>query len=400
MGTGVAALSPPSWRAAGGPLVGPCYSPDVRIAIDIRKLHDFGVGTYVRNLINELAHLDHDSEYVLLCRRDDRGLETELGVNFRTLVDRSGQYSLGEQVSIPFHVGRVAPDLFHTPHYVLPALTPCRSIVTIHDCIHLVFPQYLRNRMAHLYARGTFWTAVHRASRILTVSEASKQDILRFFQLPEEKVTVIYNAIADHFYEAPPAEEIAHVRERYQLDQRFVMYAGNVKPHKNLDRLIDAFVRLRQDTDHDDLRLLITGSEISRYAALRRAVHRYNLHKHVRFLGYQSEKTLAALYRLADVFVFPSLYEGFGLPPLEAMASGTPVVVSNVSSLPEVVGDAGVLVNPYDAESIADGLRRVLDDAVLRRDLKVRGRARARSFSWPASVKRIRDIYHEVATAG
>ena len=115
------------------------------------------------------------------------------------------------------------------------------------------------------------------------------------------------------------------------------MYAGNVKPHKNLERLIGAFVLLRQE-GLDDLKLLITGSEVSRYSTLRRAVHRYNLHKHVRFLGYQSEATLAALYRLADVFVFPSLYEGFGLPPLEAMASGTPVVVSNVSSLPEVVG--------------------------------------------------------------
>ncbi len=370
----------------------------MRVAIDVRKLHDFGVGTYVRNLVGELARLDHDTEYVLLCRRDDLSLGSQLGDNFRTVANSSGHYSIGEQLSIPINVGRAAPSLFHTPHYVLPALTPCRSIVTIHDCIHLVFPQYLSNRFAHASARALFWTAVHRASRILTVSEASKQDILRFFQIPDEKVTVIYNAIAEHFFEAPPSDQIAMVRERYQLGGRFVMYAGNVKPHKNLDRLIEAFALLRQDTKDDDLRLLISGSEISRYATLRRAVHRYNLHRHVRFLGYQSEKTLGALYRLADVFVFPSLYEGFGLPPLEAMASGTPVVVSNVSSLPEVVGDAGVLVNPYDAESIADGIRRVLDDGALSQDLSTRGLARARSFSWPTSVKRIRDIYHEVAT--
>ncbi len=372
----------------------------MRVAIDVRKLHDFGVGTYVRNLVGELARLDHDTEYVLLCRRDDLGLGSKLGENFRTVANSSGHYSLGEQISIPINVGRAAPDLFHTPHYVLPALTPCRSIVTIHDCIHLIFPQYLDSRFAHTYARAVFWTAAHRASRILTVSEASKQDILRFFQIPDDKVTVIPNAIAEHFFEEPPPEQVARVRERYQLNGRFVMYAGNVKPHKNLDRLIEAFALLRQDTDHDDLGLLISGSEISRYATLRRAVHRHNLHHHVRFLGYQSEQTLAALYRLADVFVFPSLYEGFGLPPLEAMASGTPVVASNVSSLPEVVGDAGILVNPYHAESIADGIRRVLDDGVLRQDLSARGIARARSFSWPASIKRIRDIYHEVASEG
>ena len=371
----------------------------MRIAIDVRKLHDYGVGTYVRNLVGELARLDHSTEYVLLCRRDDRELPQSLGQNFRAVVDQSHQYSVREQISIPVNVLRMSPQLFHTPHYVLPALTPCRSVVTIHDCIHLVFPQYLQGRLARTYARSSFWTAVHRASRILTVSEASKRDILRFFPVPHEKVTVIYNAIADHFYHQPPETEVEQVRERYQLHERFVMYAGNVKPHKNLERLIDAFVLLRKSPGYDDLKLLITGSEISRYATLRRAVHRHNLHKHVRFLGYQSELTLAVLYRLADVFVFPSLYEGFGLPPLEAMASGTPVVVSNASSLPEVVGDAGVLVNPYDVASIADGIRRVLEDSTLREELRGRGLARARAFSWPESVKRIRDIYQEIVDA-
>ncbi len=369
----------------------------MRVAIDVRKLHDFGVGTYVRNLIDQLAHLDHDSEYVLLCRKDDRGLSRQLGPNFRELADGSDHYSLGEQLTIPFHVQRIRPHVFHTPHYVLPVLTPCRSIVTIHDCIHLVFPQYLQNRLAHGYARAAFYAATHRASRILTVSEASKRDILRFFRIPEDKVTVIYNAIADTFYDPPPEDAVERVRERYQLHNRFVMYAGNIKPHKNLERLIDAFVRLREDGGHDDLKLLISGGEVSKYATLRRAVHRYNLHQHVRFLGFQPEETLAALYRLADVFVFPSLYEGFGLPPLEAMASGTPVVVSNVSSLPEVVGDAGVLVNPYDAESIADGIRRVLDDASFRTDLIARGVQRARTFSWGESAKRVRAIYAEIA---
>ena len=372
----------------------------VRIAIDVRKLHDFGIGTYVRNLVDQLAHLDQDTEYVLLCQRSDADLATELGGNFRTLIDASGQYSVREQMSIPFHVARAGVELFHTPHYVLPALTPCRSIVTIHDCIHLVFPQYLRNRFAHGYARWAFRTAVRRARRILTVSEASKQDILRFFSVPEEKVTVIYNAIADRFHQRPPDSEISRVRERYQLDQRFVMYAGNVKPHKNLERLVDAFMLLRRQRQYDDLKLLITGSEVSRWQTLRRAVHRYNLHKHVRFLGFQTEETLAALYRMASVFVFPSLYEGFGLPPLEAMASGTPVVVSNVSSLPEVVGDAGVLVDPHDAGSIAKGIGRVLDDSAFRAELVARGLTRARAFSWQESARRVRDIYREVVESG
>ena len=211
---------------------------------------------------------------------------------------------------------------------------------------------------------------------------------------------MIYNAIAERFHQEPPESEISRVRERYQLDQRFVMYAGNVKPHKNLERLVDAFMLLRRQRQYDDLKLLITGSEVSRWQTLRRAVHRYNLHKHVRFLGFQSEETLAALYRMASVFVFPSLYEGFGLPPLEAMASGTPVVVSNVSSLPEVVGDAGVLVDPHDPQSIAKGIGRVLDDGSFRSELVARGLKRARAFSWQESARRVRDIYREVVESG
>ena len=367
----------------------------MRIAIDVRKLHDFGVGTYVRNLLRQLARMDRQTEYVLLCRPDDQDFASSLGENFRGIAEPSGGYSVGEQLTVPIRLTRAGATLFHTPHYVLPVLTPCRSIVTIHDCIHLVFPQYLPGRLARAYARAAFWTAAHRARRILTVSEASKRDILRFLRVSEERVTVIHNAIDERFDVAPPAEDVTRVRERYQLHNRFIMYAGNIKPHKNLDRLIDAFARLRHN-GFDDLTLLISGSEVSRYAGLRRAVHRYNLHRHVRFLGFQSEDTLSALYRLADVFVFPSLYEGFGLPPLEAMACGTPVVVSNVSSLPEVVGDAGILVNPYDPESIADGIARVLTDDALRAALAAKGLARARQFSWETSVTRVRQIYEEV----
>ena len=174
-----------------------------------------------------------------------------------------------------------------------------------------------------------------------------------------------------------------------------MLYAGNVKPHKNLERLIEAF-HLVRDRGLDHLKLVLIGDDISKYTALRRAVHRHQLHKYVRFLGYLPEETLAVMYRLAGVFVFPSLYEGFGLPPLEAMASGTPVVTSNVSSLPEVAGDAAVLVDPYDPRAIADGIYRVLTDQRLRAELTRHGLARASQFSWEKSVRRVREIYGQV----
>jgi glycosyltransferase involved in cell wall biosynthesis len=295
-------------------------------------------------------------------------------------------------------VHRLGVDLFHTPHYVLSPLMTVPSVVTIHDCIHLMFPQYLPNRFAHVYARTFLWTAAHRSARVLTVSEASKRDILRFYRIPERKIEVIYNAIDERFGTPPSEEEFTRVRERYQLEREFILYAGNIKPHKNLERLIEAFRQLRSE-GFEHLTLLIIGDEISKYPTLRRAVHKHKLHKQVRFLGFVPDQTLAVLYRLASAFVFPSLYEGFGLPPLEAMACGTPVVTSNVSSLPEVADEAAVLIDPYDSAAIAEGIRRVLTDPDLRRDLTQKGLERVRQYSWERSVRRIREIYGEVGGA-
>ena len=367
----------------------------MRIGIDARKLHDFGIGTYIRNLLRHLARLDSQTEFVILCRPEDRETLAAVGENFRAVPESSGNYSIAEQIKIPWALKREGVTLFHAPHYVLPPLVQCRSVVTIHDCIHLMFPQYLPNRAALWYARTSISLAARRATRVMTVSESSKRDILRYVDTQPEKIDVIYNAYDERFAIEPAEEDVARVRERYQLHDPFVLYAGNVKPHKNLERLIDAFHLVRKQ-GLDNLKLVLIGDEISKYTALRRAVHQYQLRKHVRFLGYLPEVTLAVMYRLAGVFVFPSLYEGFGLPPLEAMASGTPVVTSNVSSLPEVAGDAAVLVDPYDPQAIADGIYRVLTDEPLRRSLILKGIARAGQFSWEQSVRRIRAIYGEV----
>ena len=369
----------------------------MRIAIDARKLRDFGIGTYVRNLLRQLARQEDAHHYVVLCREQDCDWIDDLGPRFRAVIETAGNYSVAEQFAIPIDLRRESAELFHAPHYVLPPLTPCRSVVTIHDCIHLRFPQYLPSKLGYAYARAQMWTATHRAGRVITVSEASKRDILRYFRVPESQIDVIYNAIDERFWQEPSEEEIGRVRERYRLDNPFVLYAANIKPHKNLERLIEAFHLLRQNSPQlKDVQLLIIGDEISKYATLRRAVHRHKLHKHVRFFGFVPDQTLAALYRLANVFVFPSLYEGFGLPPLEAMASGTPVITSNVSSLPEVVGQAALMIDPYEPSAIADAMYRVLTDAPLRAELIQLGFARAREFSWERSIKRVREIYEEV----
>ena len=367
----------------------------MRIVIDARKLHDFGIGTYIRNLVTELGALDASSEYVLLTRPDDADAPSLGGPNFRTVVESSRPYSIAEQFQVPRAVARAHADLLHEPHYVLPPLTRAKTVVTIHDCIHLRFPEYLPSRAAYGYAHTMIRLAARKANRILTVSHASKRDILHYTGVPAEKVVVVHNGLDERFAAAPDADTVERVRARFQLDHPFVLYVGNIKPHKNLARLIAAFAEMRTDGP-EGLKLVVIGDETSKHPGLRQAVHRHRLDKHVRFFGFQPSTTLVVFYRLARAFVFPSLYEGFGLPPLEAMAHETPVVTSNVSSLPEVAGDGALLVDPYDVHAIADGMRRVVTDEALRRDLIEKGRTRARAFSWRQAAASTLQVYRQV----
>jgi glycosyltransferase involved in cell wall biosynthesis len=365
-----------------------------RIAIDARKWRDYGIGTYVRNLVRHLARLDHETTYYLFCDRQDAATLRDLASNFVPVVDDSAGYGLKEHLSIPLKLRRLRVDLFHSPHYVLPLLCPTRAVVTIHDCIHLLFPQYLPNRGAVHYAGFMMRSAIRRSALVLTVSEASRADILRFFpEAAAERVLVVPNAIDPAILDDPGEAEQERVRERYQIRGRFVLYAGNVKPHKNLERLISAFAAARQHGGLEDVKLILIGDEVSKQGSLRRTMEAAGLRHDVRFFGFVPDRTLACLYRMASAFAFPSLYEGFGLPPLEAMACGAPVVTSRLSSLPEVVGDAALLVDPYSVDDIASALRRVILDDALRSELISRGRARARAFSWEQSVERIHAAY-------
>jgi glycosyltransferase involved in cell wall biosynthesis len=366
----------------------------LKIAIDVRKWRDYGIGTYVRNVVRHLARLDRETTYLLFCNPSDESTLRDLAENFVPVVDGASGYGLREHVSIPFKLRRLGADLLHSPHYVRPLLCTVPSVVTIHDCIHLLFPQYLPNRMAFRYARFVMGNAIRKSALVFTVSEASRADILRFYPATDpHKVHVVPNAIDAELLEDPGPEETERVRERYQIRGRFVLFAGNVKPHKNLERLIRAFARVHGQEGNEDLRLVLLGDDVGRYASLRRTADEAGVRQDVRFFGFVPHQTLAALYRMATVFAFPSLYEGFGLPPLEAMACGTPVVTSRISSLPEVVGDGALLVDPYSEEEIAHGIARVLDDEDLRRRLIERGLERAASFSWERSVRQIHSGY-------
>ena len=289
---------------------------------------------------------------------------------------RRRPYSIAEQFRIPLSLARERVHLVHEPHYVLPPLIRCRSVVTIHDCIHLMFPQYLPSRLAYVYAQGL---DVERGAQGgphpdgVGGVEARHPALLRH---PAGEGDVIYNAIDERFLAPADPERMDLVRQRYQLDHPFVLYVGNIKPHKNLERLIDAFGRARGQAarrseagDHRRRDLEVPGAAAGGARTSSTSTCASS--------AFSRMDTLAAFYRLARAFVFPSLYEGFGLPPLEAMACGTPVVTSNVSSLPEVAGGAALLVDPYDPASIADGIARAVTDETLRADLIATGLARA-----------------------
>jgi len=375
----------------------------LRIVIDTRHLRDFGIGTYIRNLIRALAKLDQDNHYILICYPADAQELSGLPARFEIAAYEREDSGLLAQMAFPLYLRRFRADLYHIPLTVVSPYMPTPYVVTIHDMSSLLFDESPGQR--HRFRVYQFRRGLERASRVIAVSSATRRDIDDLFGIPAERVRQIYNAPDPQFLEDGPAPQSAEqetILERYQVKRPFLLYVGTIRPQKNIPRLVEALAVLRAELEHDpvygDLRLIIIGDEISRHPAVRRTVIQTRMEHVVRFLGFVPFDTLRAFYASAAAFVFPSLYEGFGLPPLEAMASGTPVVTSSVSSLPEVVGDAAVLVNPENVFDIAKGIREALTNEPLRRALIRKGHEQARKFSWEATARLVLEVYGEVAS--
>jgi glycosyltransferase involved in cell wall biosynthesis len=383
----------------------------MKIAIDARRLRDFGIGTYIRNLVTAIAAIDRENEYLLISFAEDEQLLRHLPRNFRPIPCTRPDTDRLDHVSLPWLVRQLSPDLCHIPLNRVPLFMPKPYVVTVHDMGHLLFdeaPDTVRTLRRFRLRRGLL-----RADRIIAVSSATRRDIHNIVGVPEDDVRVVYNAPDPRFFEhghmadaraAGPqarARESQRILERYQINYPFLLYAGNIRPQKNIPRMVEAFAVVRSELleapQYRDLHLIIIGDTISKYPSVRHAVIKSRVEHCVRFLGFVPFDTLRAFYELATGFLFPSLYEGFGLPPLEAMAAGTPVLVSNVSSLPEVVGDAAILVNPENVFDIARGIKELLLNDKLRAELVIRGRLQAASFSWEYAAEQVTRIYREVA---
>jgi len=382
----------------------------MRIAIDYTAAvrQRAGVGRYTRGLVQALLRLDQANRYTLLIATGGlKGIPiTPEGRDLPPykvcplpLSDRLLTI-LWHRLRLPLYADLLVggADLFHSPDFTLPPLYRARGIVTVHDLTFIHYPDCAARNLVR-YLNRVVPLAVHRACLVLADSESTKRDLVTLLGVPPQKVRVVYAGVGPEFR---PVDKVAleTVRARYGLTFPFLLSVGTLEPRKNYGRLLQAFVRSRACQAWPELRLVIVGGKGWLYQEIFQTVHRLHLADRVVFPGFIADADLPALYSLAVAFVYPSLYEGFGLPVLEAMACGTPVVCSRAASLPEVVGEAALLVDPLDVDDLARALEQVVTDAALRQELRERGLAQAARFTWEAAAQQLLAAYREAEHLG
>jgi glycosyltransferase involved in cell wall biosynthesis len=389
----------------------------LRIGIDFTAAaqQGGGIGRLTRNVVSALAQIDRQNEYRLFVAAG-RGRKGEWQVgslgpifdgacpeNFGLKVVPFSDHALAvawHRLRLPLFVelltGRV--DLFHSPDFTLPPVWRARALVTVHDLSFLRVPECFPPGLLR-YLEAAVPRAVRRADHVVADSHNTRRDLMELLDAPAGKISVVHSGVEARFRPMRgegDREALDAVRRKYGLPERFILSVGTVQPRKNYARLVEAFGMLNSQFSIPNCDLVVAGGRGWLYERAYERVEALGLGGRVQFLGFVDDADLPALYNLARAFAFPSLYEGFGLPPLEAMACGVPVVCSHVSSLPEVVGDAALTVDPLDVEALAAALARLLEDESLRASLAARGLARAARFTWPRAAARLLEIYESV----
>lgn len=343
-----------------------------------------GIGTYLRGLLSGLQQiLPADITFSLLGDPDSLPPGP-----WDVHPASSGIYSIREQVEIPLALRAMKSALFHASHYNVPIVLASRSVVTVHDIIHLKFPELLRSPLERAYAKFYFHRIIPRTRRILTVSENSRRDLIELVHIPPERVTVAYPAVSNEFRPLT-LRQARTVLDPLGLPSDYLLYVGNIKESKNTAFLLEAYSRLKERRPDAPPLVLVGRNFISGFdQVIARAAD-------VHWLAECEPGLLPALYAGAALFIFPSLYEGFGLPPLEAMACGTPVLCSNRASLPEVVGDAALMFDPTNLDELIHSMELALDRSDVRTELSRKGLLRVRQFSWKDLATKTLAVYRE-----
>jgi|YNPNPStandDraft_1061719.scaffolds.fasta_scaffold04578_7 glycosyltransferase involved in cell wall biosynthesis len=373
----------------------------MRIGIDARLLYyrQAGIGQYTLRLVEALAAEAAGERFFLLHDwRQRKGLPQ--APNLRPIRLYTPSHHRWEHLTLPLELLTLRLDLLHSPDFILPPRRSCAGVVTVHDLAFLRFPHLVTPEAARYY--GRIHQAAHSAERVIAVSECTRRDVLELLGVPEERVRVIYEAAGEPFrpLELPPGER-RDFRGRHLAAGRFALFVGTIEPRKNLPTLLRAFRRMMER--HPDLephpRLTIVGEQGWLSEEVFSLLQELHLAQEVAFIGPATQEELVWLYNAARFLAFPSLYEGFGLPPLEAMACGTPVVASTAGAVPEVVGEAGLLVHPNDVEGWAEAMARLWSDETLRRTLREKGLERAALFSWKRAARETLAVYYEAVEA-
>jgi glycosyltransferase involved in cell wall biosynthesis len=376
----------------------------MRIALDARIAHytGAGIGQYAVHLAQALARLDTTNQYVLLqSRKDLRPLVDDPRVQ-RTPVltpshHRWEQQLLAAEFKVRPALRRPAIDLLHSTDFIPPLrVHSFKSVITVHDLAFLRWPHFLTEDSARYY--GQVDAAVERTDHIIAVSESTKSDLVKLLGAPRDKITVVYEAADPIYRPVPRAEALASMRSKFPLPDEFILFVSTIEPRKNIATLLHAYRRLL-DSYKVSAGLVLAGATGWLSEQIFDTVEQLELQRHVTFLGRVQNGDLVYLYNLARCLAHPAYYEGFGLTPLEALACGTPAVVSNVSSLPEVVGDAALLIDPNSEEELAVALHRLLTDEALCASLRAKGLARARTFSWERAAEETLAVYERTLAA-
>jgi glycosyltransferase involved in cell wall biosynthesis len=372
----------------------------MRIGIDYTAAvrQGAGIGRYTRGLIRALAELDQETPYVLFSAGrdpDPRPWPANFHQRALPLSDRHLAI-LWQRLRLPLPVEWFTGplDLFHSPDFVLPPVRRARAALTIHDLSFLRYPECFSPPLLR-YLLNAVPRSIERADLVLADSENTRDDLIELLGVAQEQIRVVYAGVEPAFTPRPEAE-VAAARRRYGIRRPYILGLGTLQPRKNFVRLIEAYRLLRQERGIPH-QLVIGGGRGWLYEPIIEAVESHGLQDDVLLIGFVDDGDLPALYTGAELFAFPSLYEGFGIPVLEAMACGTPVVAAAASSIPEVAGEAALLAPPTDVGALAEALWRALDDAALRETLRARGFEQCRRFTWRASAQRLLACYGELA---
>lgn|SRR5574341_92564 len=364
----------------------------MRIGIDVRKINDFGIGTYIQNLIKYLLEIDNHNQYFLFFNHRDIRKFNYPPEQVVKIIDNSPKYSIREHFSLSHQTQKYDLQLFHEPHYTLPYFLKCKKVVSIHDLIHLKFPQNLPNRRAYIYAKWMIGQAVKKADKILVGSENTKNDIVEIFKTRGEKIQVIHYGVDEIFKPVKDQNLLQNFKNKFKLPDKFILYSGSMRQHKNLDNALRAFALLKDKSYH----LVLAGVGLQNLKKLEPILKELKLETNVNIIHFLDYSELVLLYNCASVLFFPTLYEGFGLPVLEAMACGVPVVSSNNSSIAEVSGEAALLLDPSNLKEMADALEKVLLETSLRQSMVTLGLERAKIFSWKKTTQETLKVYQEL----